>query len=55
MLELRAQDAEVGILRLRGVQLRFGLRDGFIGGDAGAELNLGQVQRIPIAGDGLIE
>ena len=55
VLKLRAQDAEIGIGRLRGIQLGFGLLDSFVRGDAGAELYLRQVQRIPIAGDGLVE
>ena len=55
MLELRAQDAQVGVLRLRRFELRFGLRHGFIRSDAGAELNLRQVQRIPVGRDRGIE
>ena len=44
--------AEIGILRLGGFELRFGLRDSFIGGDAGIELELRQIERILVGHDG---
>jgi hypothetical protein len=42
VFELRALDAEVGGLRARGVELRFGLRDVLVGREAGVMLNLCQ-------------
>ena len=47
VLELRAQMPRLVSCGLRGFELRLRLRHGFIGGDAGAELNLGQVAANP--------
>ena len=48
MFELRALDAEVGGLRARGVELRFGLRDVLVGRDAGVMPDLCQLERLLI-------
>jgi hypothetical protein len=44
VFELRALNAEVGGLRARGVELRFGLRDVLVGREARVMLNLCQLR-----------
>ena len=49
------EDAEVGVLCLRGFELGFSLRDGFVGIDAGLIENFGKVQRFLVGDHGGIQ
>ena len=55
MFVLRAKDAEVGVFRLRGLELRFGLGYIFIGIETCIETLFGDVVRILIGLDGIVE
>src|SRR5579862_6782432 len=55
MFVLRAEYAEVGVLRFGGVELGFGLGDGFLIVDASFEKGFGQVERVLIGLDGFVE
>ncbi len=55
VLELRARDPRVEHLRLRGLELRLGLRDIAAGDDAGRVLIARELQRPFVAGDRILE
>jgi len=55
VLVLRAGDAEIGVLRARGVELGLRLGDGFFAIDACFIERFGEIERVLIGLDGLIE
>ena len=55
MFVLRAKDSEIGVFRLRGFELRLGLSNIFIGIDPGIESLFGDVVRILIGLDCIVE
>ena len=55
MLVLRAQNAEIGVLGLRGFKLSFGLGHRFVGINARLIQNLGQIERFLVSDHGGIQ
>ena len=55
MFELGAGDAKIGVLGFGRLELRFGLSNRFIGGDAGIKKHRFQSQRFAIGHNGRIE